>query len=354
MSDPKNMTAGRREFNSAVTDMLWGNNLLKHILASAATSNALCHAYIFEGPPGSGRHTAALAFALAATCGSDPFPCLACEACRKLKEGISPDFITVKPEGDRKTLGVEAVRSIADSIYILPNDLDVKFYLIPDADNMTVQAQNALLKLLEEPPSGVYFLILCESSANLLPTVRSRAPIIKMQKFTDAELSNLLIKYDKNAARKSELDREAFERCIRLADGSVGRALELLGSKKSGSTVALFERAEKFFRLYASSGATARADFTAHVLSLSDSRDELSELLTLIAAAARDLLAFKSDASAPPLFFTDRNAAAELAGKITAEKLIAVAEYADKARFDLSANANIYLTLAAIAARLNM
>ena len=67
-----------------------------------------------------------------------------------------------------------------------------------------------------------------------------------------------------------------------------------------------------------------RQDFTAHVLSLSDSRDELSELLTLIAAAARDLLAFKSDASAPPLFFTDRNAAAELAGKITAEKLIAV------------------------------
>lgn len=352
MSDTNTINPGRRKFDPAVTQELWGNELLKHILSSAAESDTLCHAYIFEGAPGSGRRTAALAFALTAACKSETFPCLKCDNCRKLREGISPDFITVSPEGDRKTLGVESVRAIADSIYITPNDLDVKFYLIPDADNMTVQAQNALLKLLEEPPAGVFFFILCESSANLLPTVRSRAPVIKMQKFSDAELERLLVANNAAAARLHESDREAFERCIRLADGSVGRALELIGAKKSTGTQVLFERAETFFKLYASSGATARAEFTAFALSLSESRDELSELLSLISAAARDLLACKADAQIPPLFFTDRQTAARLAGRITEEKLIAAAEYADEARADLSANTNIYVTLAALAARL--
>lgn len=337
-------------FNPAVTDALWGNERIKRILKAAATANTLCHAYIFEGAPGSGRHTAALAFALTAACQNNPFPCLKCETCRKLREGISPDFITVLPEGDRKTLGVEAVRSIADTVYILPNDLDVKFYLIPDADTMTPQAQNALLKLLEEPPQGVYFFLLCESSANLLPTVKSRAPTLKMQKFTDAELEELLTRNDKNAARLKAADPAAFGRSIRLADGSVGRALQLLDMRKSGSTQALFERAETFLKLYASG---SRADFTAYAMSMSDKRDELTELLSLISAGARDLLSYKNDVSTPPLFFTDKDTAGDLAGRITAEKLIAAAAYADKAREDLSANANVYVTLTALAARFN-
>ena len=89
---------------------------------------------------------------------------------------------TVTAGGDRKTLGVEAIRAITDSIYIAPNDLEVRIYLIPEADTMTPQAQNALLKTLEEPPSGVYFFLLSENSANLLQTISSRAPSIKMQR----------------------------------------------------------------------------------------------------------------------------------------------------------------------------
>lgn len=353
MSDSLSRGARRCTFNPAVTDTLWGNERIKRILKAAATTNTLCHAYIFEGAPGSGRHTAALAFALTAACQSDLFPCLACESCRKLREGISPDFITILPVGDRKTLGVEAVRSIADNVYILPNDLDVKFYLIPDADTMTPQAQNALLKQLEEPPQGVYFFLICESSANLLPTVKSRAPTLKMQKFSDAELERLLTQNDKNAARIKAADPEAFGRSIRLADGSVGRALQLLDMRKSGSTQALFERAETFLKLYAMSTGSSRADFTAYAMSLSDKRDELSELLSLISAGVRDLLAYKYDVSVPPLFFTDKETAAELAGRVTAEKLIAAATCADIARDDLSANANIHVTLTALAARLN-
>lgn len=369
-----------RNFNASALDALWGNARLKRCISGAAAAGALCHAYIFEGAPGSGRHTAAMLTALAAACPQALFPCLECETCRKLRGGLSPDFITVLPEPDRKTLGVEAVRAIAETVYILPNDLEAKFYLIPDADAMTIQAQNALLKLLEEPPSGVYFLLLCENSANLLPTVKSRAPALKLQKFTDAELEALLLKNEKSAARLKSSDEAAFARSIRLADGSVGAALELLDLRKSGRTQAQYERVETFFKLLAADDCAvgsnavgaqasgvhsvgahaggahagcAHAIFTAFALSLADKRDQLAELLSLVSSGARDLLAYKYGAKTPPTFFTDENAVAALAGKFTAGRLIAAARYADEARGDLAANANLYTSLAALAARLN-
>ena len=326
---------------------------LKRILISAASQGALCHAYIFEGAAGSGRHTAAMLTAMAAACRSERVPCLVCESCRKLKAGISPDFITVLPEGDRKTLGVDPIRELAETIYIAPNDLDVKFYLIPDADNMTPQAQNALLKMLEEPPSGVYFMLLCENSANLLPTVKSRAPILKLQKFSDEELSRLLLENEKNAVKLKAADKDTFERCIKLADGSVGEALRLLDARKSARTGSIYERVDTFFRLLASG---SRAEFTAYAVSLSDKRDEraeLVELLGLVAVGARDLLTYKYGVTTPRAFFVDAPAATALAAKFSAERLHTVACRADAARYDVQSNANITTALTALAAGLN-
>lgn len=349
----------KRTFNTTAFDVLWGNGRLKRVISAAAASGALGHAYIFEGAPGSGRHTAALFTAMSAACGGDLFPCLTCEACRKLRAGISPDYITVLPEGDRKTLGVESVRSIADTVYIVPNDLDVKFYLIPDADSMTPQAQNALLKLLEEPPLGVYFFLLCDNSANLLPTVKSRAPTIKMQKFMDADLAQYLLAHDKNAEKLKAADEHAFERCVRLSDGSIGAALNLLNSKKSSRMSELYGRADKFFKLLAERD---RAEFTVFLISLADKRDELSELLGLISGGARDLIARKYGSGTPPAFFAggeaasspaaSSSAASALAGAFTAEKLFFVAEAAESARADLQSNANISTALTSLAARL--
>ena len=333
------------ELDTRAFDALYGNDRLKQILFSAAASRTLSHAYIFEGAPGSGRHTVALLTAMTAACQSERFPCLTCQNCRKLREGISPDLVTVTPERDRKTLGVESIRSVAETVYIAPNDLDVKIYILPNADAMTTQAQNALLKLLEEPPAGVYFFLLCDNSANLLPTVKSRAPTIKMQKFTDPELTDFLLSTEKSAVKLRETDETAFRRCVRLADGSIGAALSLLDSKSGVKMASLCERSDKFFSLLSTG---KRAEFIAFTASLTEKRDELATLLELISNTARDLIASKYGAAAD----SDGSSALKLAGAFTAAKLFSIADSAEEIRSDLQYNINIRTALTALAAKL--
>lgn len=108
-----------------------------------------------------------------------PIPCGVCRACRKAQAGIHPDIIRVRrPEDDKgrpkKEIVVEQIRSMALDAVVLPNESERKVYLIEDADCMNIPAQNAALKLLEEPPAGVYFLLCAANPALLLPTVRSR------------------------------------------------------------------------------------------------------------------------------------------------------------------------------------
>ena len=108
-----------------------------------------------------------------------PLPCGVCPACRKALNGIHPDLIRVKrPEDDkgrpRKEIQVDQIRQMAMDAVVLPNESERKVYLIEDADSMNVSAQNAALKLLEEPPAGVIFLLCVTNPQQLLPTVRSR------------------------------------------------------------------------------------------------------------------------------------------------------------------------------------
>ncbi len=108
-----------------------------------------------------------------------PLPCGVCRACRKAEAGIHPDIIRIRrPQDDKgrpkKEIPVDQIRSVAADALVLPNESERKVYLIEDADCMNTAAQNAALKLLEEPPQGVYFLLCVTNPALLLPTVRSR------------------------------------------------------------------------------------------------------------------------------------------------------------------------------------
>ena len=140
----------------------------------------IAHATIVTAPDREECLALALDMAAALVCqASGPVPCGVCRSCRKAREGIHPDIIRVKrPEDDKgrpkKEIPVETVRSMAADAPVLPNESERKVYLIEDADTMNTAAQNAALKLLEEPPAGVYFLLCVTNPAKLLPTVRSR------------------------------------------------------------------------------------------------------------------------------------------------------------------------------------
>lgn len=125
-----------------------------------------------------------LANALVCT-GENARPCGVCRACRKCSSGNHPDVQCFGPEKKNGIFKVETCRAIRQDAFVLPNDGDTKVYILENCQSMNDSSENALLKILEEPPAGVYFLLTCPSGSAMLPTVRSRAVTITLTGFEE-------------------------------------------------------------------------------------------------------------------------------------------------------------------------
>lgn len=168
-------------------EALLGNERLKAGLAAAFASDKLSHCYLIAGPAGSGKHTLARILAAAMECSAGSRrPCGSCLQCRKVLDGVHPDVITVDDPA-RKTVTVEQIRKARADVYIKPNEGRRKIYLIPRAMDMNAAAQNALLKVVEEPPEYAAFLLLTDAAERLLPTIRSRAVPLQLAPLSEAE-----------------------------------------------------------------------------------------------------------------------------------------------------------------------
>ena len=154
-------------------DGLLGNEHIKKNLAASLEKGHISHFYLISGPEGSGKHTLARLLAAAILCRGADKPCGKCTPCRKVAEGVHPDYITVD-DPEKKTVPVDLIRQARADIYIQPNESEHKIYLFPRAQDMGLPGQNALLKVLEEPPAYGVFLLLTTNADGLLPTVRSR------------------------------------------------------------------------------------------------------------------------------------------------------------------------------------
>jgi DNA polymerase-3 subunit delta' len=155
-----------------------GNERLKQNLEQSLRRGHISHFYLISGPRGAGKKTLAKLIAAAILCREEKKPCMKCGICRRCTEGGHPDFITVE-DPEQKNVAVRIVRRFREDVFILPNEYDYKIYLFHQ--DMGVEGQNALLKILEEPPKYGVFLLLTDNPAKLLPTVRSRCTELKMQ-----------------------------------------------------------------------------------------------------------------------------------------------------------------------------
>ena len=316
---------------------------MKEQISRNITGNTLSHAYIIEGPQGSGRHTLAYNIAAALSCSSDGnIPCGKCKSCEKIFSHKSPDVITVSLEEDRVTMGVETIRALKEDMVIAPNDLTHKVYIIEDANTMTVQAQNAFLLSLEEPPEYVVFFLICESSASLLETVRSRAPAYRMRRLDENEVRDYLLKNSQRAVWLSEEDPDVFNTVIKVADGRIGLALSLLDGEARSDMMEHRKIAESLLSLLIDPD---RASAIKTIAALGSSRQEVKRYLTDAQYATRDLLLLKKSDNAPLLFFTDRDAAQELSTRYSSASLIRFYDALSTAILDLEANSNVRLTL---------
>ena len=147
------------------------NDSLKEHLHTAFARGRASHFYLISGPEGSGKRTLARLLSAAFLCQQGDKPCLTCPACRKVMQNVHPDVITVT-DPEHKNVAVKIVRSIRDDLYIRPNEGSHKIYILPQS--LGTEGQNALLKVLEEPPAYGVFLVLTENPETILPTVRSR------------------------------------------------------------------------------------------------------------------------------------------------------------------------------------
>ena len=326
---------------------LVGNTRLKEALCRDILAGSLSHAIILEGAKGTGKHTVAKLCATALACEhkedpSLPIPCMTCRACRKVTEGNCPDVIVVGSEG-KATVGVDTVRFLREDVRVLPNDLDFKIYIIEDADRMTVQAQNALLLTLEEPPAYVRFFLLCENAGLLLETIRSRAPILRTEPIEREALDAYLTAHDIRAAQMKLSAPEDYAALLMSAGCGIGRAMALLDPKVFAPIKENRALVEELAR------AALQKKGASHILPLvarfASKRDLLREQLSLLSDAARDLVLLKKYENAPLTFYHDRNTAIELCDGVSIQFLCQFEAAVRRAIEENTRNANVRLML---------
>ena len=202
-------------------EALLGNQRLKENLTHALNRGKTSHFYLISGPSGAGKRTLARLLSAALLCQDSKRPCNHCSACRKALSGVHPDLITVD-DPEKKTVPVDLIRRAREDMFIRPNEGACKIYLIPRAQDLGIPGQNALLKVLEEPPAYGVFILLADNPEKLLPTVRSRCVELKLQPLEPAVLRKALLREFPQAPA------EALEAAILRSGGYLGQAKALL------------------------------------------------------------------------------------------------------------------------------
>jgi len=200
-------------------ETLLGNDRLKQNLTSSLQKGRISHFYLISGPKGSGKRTLAKLLSAAILCKDSHAPCGVCNVCRKVREDNHPDVISVT-DPEHKAAAVKIVRHAREDMYIVPNESDYKIYLFPQ--ELNVEGQNALLKILEEPPKYGVFILLSANAEQLLPTVRSRCTELALNALPENTLTRALTKEFPNASE------DAIAAAVARSGGYLGQAKELL------------------------------------------------------------------------------------------------------------------------------
>ncbi len=204
-------------FNSII-----GNEQNKKVLNEIIKNNNIAHSYIFVGKNSIGKKLFAKEFAKAILCANTERPCNLCKSCIEFETNNNPDFKIIEPDGNN--IKIEQIREIVKNVYEKPIVSDKKVYIIDNSDLMTKEAQNSLLKTLEEPPEYVTIILVASNESMFLPTIKSRCTKIVFNKLKNEEIKEILqIKY--NMSNISDL-------LLKIADGSIEKAVNIQGKEE--------------------------------------------------------------------------------------------------------------------------
>lgn len=307
-------------------DALRGNEKQKDYFSRQIAAGKLPHAFILEGEEGSGRHTLALAVAAAMAKDEGQTKKIFSRQCPDVREyGLAPE---------KKTFTVETVRKMKSDAAIKPNDLSFKLFILSSAERMNPQAQNAALKILEEPPQDTYFFLLCESASALLPTVRSRASVIRMERFSSERLEELLLKDPVFAAKKRE-DPDYFAACLKGAAGCYGRAAALLSGREDSA------QKDRANAILAALDPPNRAELLLLCTKLPANRQDFDGVLAHLQQALRDCLVIRSSKDPLPLYFYPEGGQGALSGRLGIDALLRLYDHVEEVRGQVGRNVNM-------------
>lgn len=310
-----------------------GHEQIIHHLQSAISLDKVSHAYIFEGEEGMGKNLLASAFAQALQCeegGTEP--CMNCVSCKQAATKNQPDIIYVTHE--KSGIGVEDIREkLCGDILIRPYSSPYKIYIVDEAEKMTVQAQNALLKTIEEPPSYGVILLLTTNSEIFLPTIVSRCVTLKLKPLEDEQIKAYLME-------QMQVPDYQAEACTAFARGNLGRACSLAVSEDfsqiRGHALNLVKHVKEM-DVY---------EVIDSVKDVSAFKVKIQEYLDLLTVWYRDVLLFKATRQADAMIFSDEIGEISVdASKRSYEGLETILKALEKAKLRLNANVNFDLTM---------
>ncbi len=303
-------------------------------LEQAVRTGKISHAYIFDGEKGTGKRKLADAFAMTLQCtGEGDPPCGKCHSCIQAANGTHPDIICVQHERP-SSIGVDEVREqVADDVQIRPYNGRYKIYIIPDAEIMTVSAQNALLKTIEEPPDYVIVLLLTANEEMLLETIRSRCVTLHLEPVPDELVKQYLMDLPGVSADQAEI-------CAAFAQGNIGKAERLASSEDFGVIK------ESAMYLIRNAGRMDISAVIEYVKEVQEYRISIQDYLDVLALWYRDMVYYKATKDIDGIVFQDDILAIrETAEKCSYEGAQEVMKAIETAKCRLKANVNFDLTM---------
>lgn len=315
------------------TDII-GQEQLKEHLQNAISTNKVSHAYIINGERSSGKEFIARIFAMALQCekgGAEP--CGECHSCKQALSNNQPDIVYVSHEKPN-SIGVEDIRAqINGDIGIKPYSSPHKIYIMNEGEKMTVQAQNALLKTLEEPPAYAVILILTTHVEALLPTILSRCVVLNMKPVSDALVKKFLMEELAVPDYKANI-------CVAFARGNIGKAKLLASSEE-------FEKVkDEAITLVKYINDMEINEIVKAIKKITEYKFDVNDYLDILSAWYRDVLLFKATKDVNSLIFREEiQQIMRVSDRSTYEGIETIVKALQQAKRRLEANVNFDLTM---------
>lgn len=326
-------------------DILGHEQIIEH-LKNAITMDKVSHAYIINGPDKSGKMMLAEAFAQTLQCeqledirktaaegNKEVEPCMECHSCKQAVGRNQPDIIYVRHEKPN-TISVDDIRTqVNNDIVIKPYSSRHKIYIIDEAEKMNVQAQNALLKTIEEPPAYAILILLTTNADTFLPTILSRCVTLNIKVVPDEMIKKYLMSHCQVPDYQADI-------CVAFAQGNVGKAIQLASSEDfnelKASALQLIKRLNDI-DLY---------EMTEAIKQISEYKLQVNDYFDLMMVWYRDVLLFKATKDVNGLIFKDEvYDIKRQAEKCSYNGIETILEALQKAKVRLNANVNFDLTI---------